>query len=346
MNEASGLKRDESHWRKMYAELKKADDIPSVSPDTYTYFDELEKTKVRIRDHRNALARQIRNEARAEELLEIVRNTVIPLPEIDFEPKPTTTEHKCLYALVSDLHYGISFKSVAGSYDKEIARERMAKYAAEIIRIGKDVDTLYISLMGDMISGGIHPSIRVEERENVVQQVIGAAELISKFIYTLSQHFFSVIVNSVDGNHSRIERNVEDSVRNEKLDILIPWFCKARLAEQKNVKFVDSELDSTIANFNIYGKEYVVVHGDYDLDLQKSSVSLSKLIGKKVDYFLCGHMHVPEARIEETGYIRNGSVCGSGDDYTMKKRLFGVPAQVLLQCSEQGVEAIYPIVLR
>lgn len=44
------------------------------------------------------------------------------------------------------------------------------------------------------------------------------------------------------------------------------------------------------------------------------------MLGTKIDYMLAGHMHVADARFENTGFIRNGSVCGSGDEYTVKKR--------------------------
>jgi hypothetical protein len=43
--------------------------------------------------------------------------------------------------------------------------------------------------------------------------------------------------------------------------------------------------------------------------------------------------------------IRNGSVCGSGDEYTMKKRLFGYPCQVCLIVNENGIKDYIPIAL-
>ena len=69
------------------------------------------------------------------------------------------------------------------------------------------------------------------------------------------------------------------------------------------------------------------------------------MLGTKIDYMLAGHMHVADARFENTGFIRNGSVCGSGDEYTVKKRLFGPPIQVCMVVTETGVEAIYPVKL-
>lgn len=86
-------------------------------------------------------------------------------------------------------------------------------YADEIIRIGhlNGAKDCYISLMGDLISGVIHTTIRIENRENLIQQVVGVSELIAAFLYKLAGSFERVIVNSVDGNHSRIDTSAEDA---------------------------------------------------------------------------------------------------------------------------------------
>lgn len=51
-------------------------------------------------------------------------------------------------------------------------------YADAIIRIGKDsgAKDCYVSLMGDLISGVIHTTIRIENRENLIEQVTGVSE--------------------------------------------------------------------------------------------------------------------------------------------------------------------------
>ena len=109
--------------------------------------------------------------------------------------------------------------------------------------------------------------------------------------------------------------------------------------------FADNTLDTSIGSFNIFGKTYICVHGDMDNDLKASVQRIEPMLGHKIDYMLAGHMHVADARIENTGFIRNGSVCGSGDEYTVKKRLFGPPVQVCLTVSEVGVESIHPVKL-
>lgn len=235
---------------------------------------------------------------------------------------PSPGVGKAVYAMVSDIHYGIAFSSYAGQYDSDVATKRLMEYANQIIRIGKNAGAkdCYVSLMGDLISGVIHTTIRIENRENLIEQVVGVSELIAAFLHRLSTHFENVVVNSVDGNHSRIDFSADDALRAEKLDALIPWYCKAKLYNIQNVHFQDNALDSSIGMFSIMGKTYISVHGDMDADLKASVQRIEPMIGRKIDYMLAGHMHVAELRIENTGFIRNGSVCGSGDEYTVKKR--------------------------
>ena len=220
-------------------------------------------------------------------------------------------------------------------------------YAQRLCDIGKEhqIQTICVSLLGDLISGNIHLPIRLENRGNAISQVVGVSELISAFLHHLAKNFTEVIVTNVSGNHSRLDSNADNALRTERLDDLIPWYCKAKLEKIENIKFCENEIDPTISFLDIYGKTYVAVHGDFDPDMKTSAMRISQLIGKKVDYFLAGHMHVADMRIEDTGYIRNGAVVTGGDEYTSKKRLFGPAAQVCMLVSAKGVEAVYPILL-
>ena len=257
------------------------------------------------------------------------------------------TANKALYAMLSDIHYGLTFDGRVGKYDPAIAQERVMAYADKICSIGfeDNIHTCYVSLMGDLVSGIIHQTIRLENRENLIQQIIGVSELVAHFMLALSQGFDTVYVNSVSGNHSRLDPDFKNALRDEKVDALIPWYCKTRLRQFDNVIFEDNEIDDTVATFRIFDKLYVAVHGDMDTNIQTTAARMTTLLSEPIDYLLAGHLHVPEYRLEETGFIRNGSVCGSGDDYTVKKRLFSPPYQVCMLLSPKGVEAIYPVQL-
>lgn len=252
---------------------------------------------------------------------------------------------RALYAMLSDIHFGLTFSSFYNQYSPEIAQRRVMAYAQRLCEIGDQhgVNTICVALLGDLVSGNIHLPIRLENRGNAISQVVGVSELIAAFLHHLAKHFAEVIVVDVSGNHSRLDQNPDNALRAERLDALIPWYCKAKLEKVENVKFSQSEIDPTISALEIYGKTYVAVHGDFDQDMKASALRISQLIGRKVDYFLAGHMHVADMRIEDVGYIRNGAVVTGGDEYTTKKRLFGPAVQVALLLSDQGVEAVCPV---
>lgn len=343
----------ESYWRKRYRQMtldkqtKEALETQKTvkkNASIVGLLASMERQRVRTRDERTAYSKFLREQARREDMFDLLQDSIERL-----EPVPPVavqrSRSRAVYAMLSDVHYGISFTAYENCYNSEIAKQRVMTYAAEIIRIGQEqnASTCYVSLMGDMISGNIHSSIRVENRENIIQQVTGVSELVASFLYELAKNFDSVIVNSVDGNHSRVEKSLEDAMREERLDSLIPWYCKTRLENCRNVSFEENTIDPTIASFEIFSKFYVAVHGDMDGDLKQSVQRIERKSGNVVDYILAGHMHVAEARFEDVGYIRNGCVCGSGDEYTAKKRLSGPAVQVCLVVDHTGVCAFYPV---
>lgn len=343
----------ESYWRKHYRQMaldKQTQEAVETqktvkkNASIVSLLANMERQRVRTRDERTAYSKFIREQARKEDMFDLLRDSIERL-----EPVPPASvqrsRSRAVYAMLSDIHYGIAFTAYENYYNSEIAKQRVMTYAAEVIRIGQEqnASTCYVSLMGDMISGNIHSSTRIENRENLIQQVTGVSELVASFLYELAKNFDSVIVNSVDGNHSRVEHSLEDAMREERLDSLIPWYCKTRLEKCQNVSFVENTIDPTIASFEIFSKFYVAVHGDMDGDLKQSVQRIERKSGSVVDYILAGHMHVAEARFEDVGYIRNGCVCGSGDEYTAKKRLSGPAVQVCLVVDHTGVCAFYPV---
>ena len=353
---------DESSVRKRFRRLQAEPPVefpdppaePSPEPDPAADAEAevaaMSRERQLIQDIRVSQTRQMRQAARAQSLQEIMqqelRKHLVSKPELKRAPlrKP---QSKALYAMLSDIHYGICFNNKAGKYDSDIAKKRVMYYAEKLCRIGVEqkLDTIYVSLMGDMISGSIHQTVRLENREDIVRQVIGASELTAGFLYELAKYFEHIYVNAVPGNHSRVDKSFDDAARGEKLDDLITWYCKTRLEQVDSIEFIDNKIDPTIGDFTIFGKHYISVHGDFDADLALSAMKISRLTKEHVDYILAGHMHVPDLRFEDTGYIRNGSVCGSGDEYTAKKRLYAPACQVCMVVSEFGVESVYPVAL-
>lgn len=351
LNEELHHDYNESWYRKMYQSFMMVFD--SIKDK---YFDneqlnkmeqkkqEIIKERFRLNDERTAYNRALRNDARLETRLDILEQKITDFGKINFPDSnysDNDTADNDLLVLLSDLHIGQTFKSFNGEYNTKIAQTRMGQYVNKIIEIGKknNSDKCYVSLQGDLISNSIHKSIAITNQENVIQQIKFASELITAFIYELSHHFNRVIVTSVSGNHSRLDKK-EDALKDERLDDLVIWYMDAALSDVKNIDIITNNPDTTFAVMDIRGKKYINVHGDYDAFSKNGVASLSMMLGYFPYAITFGHLHTC-AMSDEGGIkiIRGGSLAGSGDDYTIEKRLTGKASQMVCVCTDKGVES-------
>lgn len=350
--------RDESAYRKSYQYAKKFYDEIFSKRDDDEYIKELkeleeniQKERTKLRDERNAKNKNIRIEARMEDKLDYLEKVIQNQGKTDYEPlKPAEkkslidSSDNDLIVMLSDLHIGQSFASAWGRYDISVARDRLEEYLNKIIEI-KDrhnSENCFVTLQGDMISGSIHKSIAITNRENVIEQIIKASELITSFIAELGKIFKQVTVFSVTGNHSRIDKK-EDALKDERLDSLIEWYAKNKLETFDNIKF-ESGIDNTLSLMNVRDKFYAVIHGDYDKFDIGGIAKLSMMIGFFPYCVLFGHKHYPaSSEINGIKLVQSGSLPGSGDDYTVEQRLCGKPSQTVLVCSNKGIICNYTV---
>lgn len=354
--------RSSSAYRKPYSQAKRyyeAGVFSKFSEEEYTdkldeQKRELEKAKVAYRDERNDWNRQNRIEARIEEKLDNLGRSLQEIGKTHFS---TTDEvmfsdgDNSLIVMLADLHTGQTFDSPFGQYNTDILKKRMSQLLNKTIEIGKRHNSVMVNvvLLGDQISGNIHNTIQVSNRENVIEQIKVASEVITSFCTELAKNFGFVNIYEVAGNHSRLVSNKELAVHDERLDNLITWIIKQMTLHIDNIKVhddIDNRIDSGISTFELYGKEYVAVHGDYDV-LNKTGVgNLSMMLGKIPYAILNGHNHFPSnTDVNGVKVIQGGSMAGSGDSYTIEKRLSGKPNQTVLVCDENGIECMYNVEL-
>lgn len=302
---------------------------------------EIIKERMKLNDERVAYNKMLRNDARLESRLDSLEEAIKDYGKISFPilPQKEISSNNDLLVILSDLHIGHTFESFNGKYNTEIAIDRIKQYLEKIINIRSiyNSQNCYLSLQGDLISNSIHKTIAITNRENVIQQIKKASEIITSFVYELSKHFENVIVTSVGGNHSRLDKK-EDALKDERLDDLIIWYISAALSHISNIKIVKNNIDSTFSEMNIRGKTYINVHGDYDSFSKTGVANLSMMLGYFPYAITFGHLHTC-AMAEEGGVkiIRGGCFSGSGDDYTIEKRLYGKPSQMVCVCDDSGV---------
>lgn len=310
---------------------------------------EFERMKTQYRDERNAWQKQNTTAARVNQKLDYMEEQLRAIGRTEF-PVVVHRNYSSdtdLLVILSDLHIGQTFSSAWGEYNTEIAKRRLSELLDKIVDIAErhESENIYISIQGDLISGAIHKQIAITNRENVIEQVKLASELISSFCYELSTIFNNVFISNVAGNHSRIDRK-EEALHNERLDDLIGWIIKQMLSHVDNIIMLDNKIDNGIATMEIRDNLYVAVHGDYDAFTPAGLANLITMLGYRPYAVTYGHKHTSAVdEYNDVKMIRGGSLAGSGDDFTVEKRLRGKPSQMICICTKNGVEAYYPVEL-
>ena len=247
---------------------------------------------------------------------------------------------KDLLVLLSDMHIGIRYDNASGSYDLAIAKKRLAEYRDKCIELGKmyDAENVYITVLGDNISGNIHRTLDVENEETVVRQMTICSEMVADFVVDFAKEFSHVYLNSVSGNHSRLLPKDMASL-SERLDDVIIWYVNGVTQHLDNVTVcVENKNGNTVACHEIRGKKYYSVHGDLDSMSQQGIANLMLWLGEKPYAVLKGHRHSPAMmRVADIVVVQGGSLGGSGDEYTIQKRLTGDACQTVCVCDESGI---------
>lgn len=347
----------ESAYRKKYQQAKSFyDDVFSkMEPKDFTdelaeQKRELERLKIQYRDERNAWNKQNYTDARVSQKLDYLETVLSENGKVQYQvfDEPVVNSDNDLLVMLTDWHIGQTFNNAFGSYNTDLARDRLNTLLNAVLQIRDrhDSEKCYVFFGGDSISGNIHKSIQVTNRENVIDQVKIATDLLTSFCYRLCAEFSEVYLAEVSGNHSRIDKK-DDALHDERLDELISWITTKSLSHVNNFHSLNHrKFDIGIVDIPIRGKTYIGVHGDYDTYNKTGVSNLCMMLGFKPDYILYGHLHT--CAIDETSgvkMIRSGSLSGSGDQYTLEKRLSGKPSQMVCVCTSKGVDCYYPIEL-
>lgn len=356
INELTGDDFGESTYRKKYqsfqkmlsANQSKFADSESQLREIEDQIRELERMKIQFRDERRSWNKQNYENSRFDEVMNILVERMDNFAKTDFTPhsSPTIDGDKNMIICLSDLHIGQCFSSYFGEFNSDIAKERLQKYMNEILNIARDnhVKKAYVFMLGDNISNSLHKTIEVSNKENVIDQLKLSIEYISSFCYELTKHFEHVYLASASGNHSRLQAK-DLAQHSERLDAFIAWdVCRTLQYVDNFHSLLHRSIDDGIADVNIDGKTYLLIHGDYDTPTKTGYLNLSNIVGFFPDYICCGHKHFCFYS-QESKFIQSGSLAGSGDDYCIEKRLAGQASQMVCIVDKTGVKSVHPIML-
>lgn len=309
---------------------------------------ELYKQQVKFYDQRRELNDVLRKQSREDYLYTLIDDSIknSNLEPFEYFRNNINQTDNDMLVFLTDTHYGLECDNYWNRYNPQIFVQYLKKYLDEIINIKQihNSENCYIFLGGDLISGLIHNLVRIENTENVVEQVQHVSEYISNFVNELSKEFNNIYIHSVAGNHSRLMQNKKEAIKDEKLDLLVPWYIKSRLSNLLNVFIIDNEIDNTIASIYIRGKLYYGVHGDMDTP-EKVVSSLTQMLDIKPYAVLIAHRHHYSIESEHNVKVISSGSFASVDEYCITKRISGKPSQTVCVCDKNGVRCSYDVAL-
>ena len=300
---------------------------------------ELFKEKQQVRDEWSTLNRMMREEARIDTLKEVITTAA---KELQPFKKVKYTGKKCAdveaIAMLSDLHIGVEFDDFCNKFNLDIAQKRVSKYIDDVKKYCAlhKVRRLNIVNLGDMISGIIHTTIRIEQQFDVMEQVMKAGEIVAGVLNELQDAAPEVIYRSCTDNHARAIANKNEHIEKENFNRLIDWWVEPRLANT-NVKFVRDGLNYEIGKFDLLnGKKVMFAHGHND-NTNKVFQNFIGATEEYINYVLLGHYHQEKVKnFQNMRVFINGSIVGT-DDYAASKRYYTKPSQMLLVFDEDNV---------
>lgn len=308
--------------------------------------DEIQKEKMILSDKKTEINRYLRKWARAENLLNEIKQAcqevagTIPLKRL---PSKENTNREGIL-LLSDWHVGQYSSNSWNTFNEVELRKRVSFVTERALHYARlnMVDKLHCFVLGDLINGLIHITTRINNQDQVIHQVILAAELLTQMFNEISKEI-PVIAYFSRGNHDRVSPNKKESIDAESFFDLIPWYLKSRFNPQDtSVTLVDNEIDPEIIRAEILGHVCFGVHGHKDKP-QQAAKRLATFLKEIPEFIFMGHYHSGlELDDNGTEIIVNSSLCGT-DDFAVSLRRNSKAGQKLLILTPEGRECTYNI---
>lgn len=307
---------------------------------------EIQKEKIKLSDERTELKRLYREQARRESFLDVVKRAmsedVKPLVEPNHIGGFNYSDNDLIVSL-TDIHTGIEIDNAFNKFNETVLRKRFNTYLQKILEVRErhNSQNCYV-IIGEVVSGIIHNNLRIENNLDLMQSFKLIAILISDFLTELSKYFNDIHVYINEGNHSRISPNKEDNIQGENVDVLVPFYLKARLQLIDNIFIHENEVMEEIATFKVRGNIVMSAHGDND-KVSNVVQKFTMLFDVKPDLVYLGHRHTNAMEtVYDTKVIQSGCLSGT-DNYALSKRLRNKAEQTISVITENGLECLYDV---
>lgn len=333
-----------SEYEKYKSGLSK---ITSNDSELDAKIQEMRREKIKLSDARVEYNRLIRQEARKESYADMVKKIICENVEPLNIPVHYTLFNSSTDLLVhlTDVHTGIEIHNWKNDFDSDILKQRIEKFTSDILDIrGMHQSENCYLVIGEILSGIIHNNLRLQNNMDLMEQFKYVSELISAMLSRMANYFNHIYVYTTPGNHSRISPKKEDSLDGENMDVLLPFYLKARMQNFENITICNNNIEPEIAMFNIRGNNIFATHGHKD---SPSNVvqNFTMMFGIKPDIVLLGHRHTNSMEtVYDTKVIQSGCVSGS-DNYATSIRKVNKPEQTVSVIGDNGLVCLYDIQL-
>lgn len=214
----------------------------------------------------------------------------------------------------SDWHVGevVSLSETNGvnEFDTEILERRVRRLVTRTIDLLRnhgpgDYPGIVVNLLGDMVSGGLHPELAKTDDEEVIPAALRCRDLLVWSLDQLIAEFGQVYVPCTAGNHGRQTQKPEFKRYVYKS---FDWLIYQLLARhfEGDDRIVFDIPDSNEVHYRVFGRRYLAMHGDMmgvkggdgiigslgpivrgELKVGRQS----SVVGRDYDTLLIGHWH-------------------------------------------------------
>ena len=346
LNNASDICKDESAWRKYtiaYMDgyddcLEKNANMDDELQSLRTAREELYKAKVKVQDANREYRASLRKDARYENLIDSIQDNAKELAlmkPLNISKWVGETDEKTGILLLSDWHYGDVIYDFVNQFDADIFTKRLETLIEETrsICVKESFEKLIILNLGDLVSGNIHVSTRVNNEVDIITQVQKVSEYIAQLIQEVLPTVPEIEFYSVADNHSRMTPNKPANIEEENFGRIIHWYLQARFADVDNVKILSNKVhgfdDFDIGMFDVYGEKIIFSHGHND-KISSIVPDLSMMLKVIPMSIMTAHLHRNyEEEEHEVDLIMNPSLCGT-NKYAKSIRKSSKPRQKLI----------------
>ena len=301
----------------------------------------LQMEKQKVSDERTELNRALREQARKESYIGMVAKQLQNVEPLKFEYKEKNyrSTDNDLLCHITDLHAGIEIDHWYNKFDMSILRERLWKYLDQLFEIQKrhDSQNCYV-VIGEILSGLIHPELRIENNENIVEQFIYVSSMLSEFPLLKAALLYSPSCNRAASPFC--SQAAACCCFRRKLSKT--YLSQHPPENYQNISIEDNKKDCDVAIFDVRGSHVFSVHGDKD---EPSNVvqRFTMIFGVKPDIVLMGHRHTNAlTTVYDAKVIQSGCVSGS-DNYCLDRRLKNRPEQTITVVGDEGLICIYDV---